>query len=144
MIGYNSRLDEIQAAVLLIKLQYLDKWNQKRTELALEYNHRLSSPEITTPFTSPYAEHVYHLYTIRVKQRDELQQHLKAQGIATGIYYPTPLHLIDAYSSLGYKEDDFPQAEQAAKETLTIPLYPEMSNEQVAFVTSSILNFYTM
>jgi dTDP-4-amino-4,6-dideoxygalactose transaminase len=138
MIGYNSRLDELQAAALRVKLRHLDAWNERRRDLAQQYTEQLSSLSIGVPFEAPQARHVYHLYVIRVKERDKVQQCLKEAGIASGVYYPQPLHLTEPCRSLGFKEGDLPVAEQTSQETLAIPLYPEISAEQLQEVVAAL------
>ena len=136
--GYNSRLDELQAAILRVKLRHLDGWNERRRDLASRYTERLSGLGLGVPCEVPQARHVYHLYIIRVKGRDRVQQYLKEAGIASGVYYPQPLHLMKTCRPLGFKEGDFPVAEQASRETLAIPLYPEMSEEQLQEVVAAL------
>ncbi len=128
MLGYNSRLDEIQAAVLRVKLKYVDGWNQQRRALAEVYRAGFADSPVGVPVEEPGCEHVYHLYVVRVPQRAAVQARLKAAGIASDVYYPQPLHLTQPCRKLGGAEGDFPQAEQASRETLAIPLYPEMSS----------------
>ncbi len=134
MLGYNSRLDEIQAAVLRVKLKYLDDWNAGRRELAHEYSRLLADGPVRVPYERPGATHVYHLYIIRSGQREVLRERLKAAGIASDVYYPQPMHLAVPCRALGCKPGDFPAAEQASRETLALPLYPEMTFEQAAEV----------
>ena len=132
ILGYNSRLDTLQAAILRVKLGYVDRWNSRRRQLAEEYNQTLSGySDLTLPYQAPGVQHVYHLYVIRFPARDRLQQRLKESGIASSVYYPQPLHLSDPCQGLGYQPGDFPNAEGASRETLAIPLYPEMTQEQV-------------
>ena len=136
--GYNSRLDELQAAILRVKLRHVDGWNERRRDLARQYTEQLSSLGVGVPYDAPYATHVYHLYVIRVKGRDRVQRYLKEAGIASGVYYPQPLHLTEPCRPLGYEEGGFPVAEQASQETLAIPLYPEMSDEQLHSVVVAL------
>ena len=143
-IGYNSRLDEIQAAVLRVKLKYLDVWNEKRRELAKIYNEQFSDVrEIKPPIEMDYAKHVYHLYVIRCKNRDELRQYLKSKGISTGIHYPIPIHLQEAYKYLGYRSGDFPITEKYADEILSLPMFPELTKEEIRVMSSFFMVFYT-
>lgn len=147
--GYNSRLDTIQAAILRVKLKYLDKWNQLRRQKAHHYNElffnelRANNYElnIITPIEANYAHHIYYAYTIRVNNRDELQAYLKSQGISTAIYYPVPLHLQEVYLNLGYKRGDFPISEQLSEEVLSLPIYPELTEEQQEYVIKNIREF---
>jgi len=137
--GSNCRLDSIQAAVLNVKLKYLDKWNAKRRQNAEFYNELLDKEsEIIIPGEKDKAKHVYHLYVIRTKQRDKLIQKLNLKGIATGIHYPVPIHLQDAYQDLGYKEGDFPEAEKFSKTILSLPMFPELQREEIEFIVKSI------
>jgi dTDP-4-amino-4,6-dideoxygalactose transaminase len=130
VIGSNSRLDELQAAILRVKLRYVDRWNERRRDLARQYTERLSNSRIGVPTEYPKSKSVYHLYIIRVKERERLRRYLDAQGIASAIYYPQSLHLTEPFRNQ-YKQGDFPVAEQASEETMALPLYPEMSSQQV-------------
>ncbi|MFC1998998.1 DegT/DnrJ/EryC1/StrS family aminotransferase [Chloroflexota bacterium] len=140
-IAYNSRLDELHASTLLVKLKYVDNWNEQRRKAAQKYGELLTSPGVVTPTEEPYAKHVYHMYVIRVKRRNELQSYLKEKEIASAIYYPIPLHLLEAYNHLGYVKGNFPNAERACSETLAIPLFPEITSAQIEATTSSIYSF---
>lgn len=131
ILGHNSRLDEIQAAMLLVKLKYLDLWNEKRRKNAYLYNELLKGTDVITPYEIEDIKHVYHLYVVRAKNRDSLAEKLKQNGIASGVYYPLPLHLQEVYRDLGYQRGDLPESEKASLETLALPLYPEMSEEKV-------------
>jgi len=137
VIGTNSRLDELQAAILRVKLRYVDKWNERRRDLARQYTQQLSSLSIAVPKEYPQARSVYHLYIIRVKERERVRRFLQAEGIASAVYYPQPLHLTEPFRNQ-YKPGDFPMAEQASEETVALPLYPEMSSEQVDEVVKAI------
>lgn len=139
MIGYNSRLDEIQAAVLRVKLRHLDVWNQRRREIASRYDRVLADSGVETPLEASYARHVYHLYVIRVPHRESVQEYLSSLGIASGVYYPWPLHLLAPYQDLGYRPGTFPGAERASKENLAIPLYPEMTDEQIKAIVGGVM-----
>ena len=141
--GCNSRLDEIQAAILRVKLKRLDEQNKLRRKNASIYNELLKDvDEIITPFEAEYAKHVYHLYVIRTEKRDELQEYLKSNGILTGLHYPIPLHLQKAYEYLGYKEGDFPVAEACAKHIISLPMFPELTREEIAKVVSEIKTLF--
>lgn len=140
-LGYNNRLDEIQAAFLRIKLKYLDGWNERRKEIAKAYDDSIAD-YVQTPYVEPHNLHTYHQYSIRTKKRDELQKYLKDNGVATAIHYPIPLHLQPAYSYLGYKEGDFKESESTSKEILSLPIYPELTDEEVDYVTETILKFF--
>jgi dTDP-4-amino-4,6-dideoxygalactose transaminase len=142
-VGYNSRLDALQAAILQAKLPYADSWNEKRRALAHRYTEHLAPLGIVTPVEKEWGRHVYHLYIIRVEKRDELQAFLKQKGIASEVYYPLPPHLSVPCRQFGYKEGDYPHAELAAKQTLALPLYPELTESQqdeVIKVVSEFLN----
>lgn len=139
--GYCSRLDEIQAAVLRVKLRYLDIWNERRRHNARRYMELLQGTRASLPRTAPGNLHTYHQFTIRHPQRDALQQYLKEHGIATAVYYPLPLHLQEAYRCLGYRRGDFPHAELAAEEVLSLPVHPELREEQVEYVAAMVRRF---
>ena len=138
--GYSSRLDNLQAAILRVKLRHLNKWNESRRKNARRYNELLSNIEgIITPYEADYAKHVYHLYVIRTeKRRDKLREELKFNGVATGIHYPIPLHLQPAYKYLGYKRGDFPITEKASQEILSLPMFAELSDMQIEEIVKLI------
>jgi dTDP-4-amino-4,6-dideoxygalactose transaminase len=140
--GWNSRLDEIQAAVLRVKLRHLAEWQATRRSHAAEYTRLLQQvPGIMPPHEPEGLEHVYHQYTIRTEQRDALQQHLAARRIGTTVYYPFPLHLQPLYAQMGHRAGDFPHAERAAQEVLSLPMYPELRKDQIARVVEAIAEF---
>ena len=140
--GWNSRLDEIQAAVLRVKLRHLAEWQGTRRSHAAEYTRLLQQvPGIMPPHEPEGLEHVYHQYTIRTEQRDALQRHLAARRIGTTVYYPYPLHLQPLYAHLGHRAGDFPHAERAAQEVLSLPMYPELRKDQIAHVVEAIAEF---
>ena len=145
VLGYNSRLDELQAAVLNVKFQYLEKWTKQRQEKASYYtmllNERLGN-KVVTPIKKEDRNHIFHQYTLRVQNRDELQAYLKENGVSTMVYYPTPLHLQPVFSHLGYKEGDLPETEKACKEALSLPMFPELKKEQQEYVVNQIAAFY--
>jgi len=141
-IGYNSRLDEIQAAILRIKLRHIDSYNQKRREVARLYTTMLKDV-VECPKEFPDRVHVYHQYTIRSSQRMKIQNALKANDISSVLYYPLPLHLQEAFRHLGYREDDFPHALSASREVLSLPIYPELELEQAEFIARTILKAVT-
>lgn len=142
MEGYNGRLDAIQAGVLRIKLKRLDNWNQSRRENAAYYNEVLSEiADVTIPVEADFARSVYHLYVILVDKREKLQDFLNSKGIATGLHYPLPLHLQQAYAHLGYKEGDFPVTEEVASRLLSLPMFPELTREQIEYVAKSVKEF---
>lgn len=143
LVGTNSRLDTIQAAVLLAKLPYLDGWIEARRRNAVLYDELLAGLEaVTTPAIEEGNFHSYNQYTIRAERRDALRSHLAAQGIGTGVYYPLPLHLQPCFRSLGYAPGDFPVAERLCREVLSLPVYPELGEERVRRVATAILAFY--
>ena len=157
-IGWNSRLDSLQAAILSVKLRYLDGWNQARRDRAARYNQLLlaagiasmPSPEkpatiadgVVLPFVHPRAQHVFHQYVIRAPRRDALRDHLLARNIGCEVYYPLPLHLQQALDFLGYRPGAFPQAERAAAEVLALPIYPELRDDEQQTVVEAIRHFY--
>lgn len=140
--GWNSRLDEIQAAILRVKLRHLAEWQRARRSNAAEYARLLQQvPGIMPPHEPEGLEHVYHQYTIRTEQRDALQQHLAARRIGSTVYYPYPLHLQPLYAHRGEKGGDFPHAERAAREVLSLPMYPELRKDQIARVVEAMAEF---
>ena len=141
MIGCNSRLDALQAAILSVKLKYLDDWNQKRRKNALLYDELFQNMDVVVPYVEPHNVHIYNQYTIRVKERDSLEAYLKKSGVGTALYYPLSLHLQQCYEDLEYKEGDLPESEKASKETISIPIYPELTEEQQRYVVKAIEEF---
>ena len=139
--GFNSRLDEIQAAVLRVKLRYLDEWNGKRKSIAGLYGQLLENADVRNHLEKEWAEHVYHLFVIRVRDRDVLRKYLEERGIGTQVHYPIPIHLQEAYSKLGYKPGGFPESERHANEIISLPIYPELTNEEVEIVAKCIIEF---
>lgn len=143
MIGYNMRLDELQAAFLCVKLKYLDEWTKERQQIADWYNETLKGVgDLVLPMVAPGCTHVYHLYVIRTKKRSELQDYLQRHDIGTLIHYPIPPHLQKAYSDLGYKKGDFPVAEEIAETCLSLPLFPGLTQQEVLYVSEQIKNFF--
>lgn len=138
LIGYNTRLDAIQAAILNVKINEIDNWNAKRREIVSIYNEALQNNDLVTPIAKDYNEHVYHMYILQSENREEVIAKLKEAGIATGVYYPVPLHLQKVYKDLGYKEGDMPVAEYLSHRTFAIPVYPELTKEQVDYIISKI------
>ncbi len=136
--GYNYRMDGIQGAILRIKLRYLEQWTESRREHAAYYNELLAGSGIQTPVAKPYNRHVYHVYAIRVQQREEWQKALNAREIQNGIHYPIPVYMLKAYSDLGYKEGDFPWSELVASEVLSLPMFAELTDEQVETVVEAL------
>lgn len=140
--GYCSRLDEIQAAILRVKLPHLNDWTQKRRDHAALYRANLSDLDLIMPTEVDGCKHVYHQFTVRSADRDKLREHLKAQGVGTGVYYPHPLHLEEAYEYLGGKAGDQPEAERACREVLSLPIVPELTEEQMTYTIKSIRSFF--
>jgi dTDP-4-amino-4,6-dideoxygalactose transaminase len=137
--GWNSRLGEIQAAVLRVKLRYLAGWTAKRQAHAARYTELLGGiPRVEVPRTAPLATHVFHQYTLRVPARDRVREALAARGIGTGLYYPLPLHLQPAYAALGYRRGNYPVSEQAARDVLSLPMYPELLPQQLERVAAAL------
>lgn len=139
VIGHNNRLDEIQAAFLRVKLKHLSDWTKQRQEIAADYLKGLEGiGDLILPDTHPESTHVYHLFVIRTKQRDKLAEYLKERGIGTLIHYPVPPHLQECYKHLGYKQGDFPIAEEIANTALSLPIWPGMENQEVLDVCGAI------
>lgn len=136
--GINSRLDEVQAAFLRIKLRNLDKWNEERRKTAQKYLDGISNPNIIKPVEAGYAKHVWHVFAVRTEKRNELQNYLKENGIETLIHYPIPIHLQPAYENLGFNKGDFPIAEKIADEVLSLPMWYGMKDEEVNYVIDKI------
>lgn len=140
-LGRNNRLDAIQAAVLRVKLKYIDTWNKKRAQNAAYYNEKLKNTGFGLPFVPDTNTHIYHQYTLRAKDtvtRDNIVKHLQAKGIDSRTFYPIPLHLQPCFSYLGYKKGDFPESEKAADTAFSIPVYPELTTDQIDYVADSI------
>ncbi|MBI5641813.1 MAG: DegT/DnrJ/EryC1/StrS family aminotransferase [Nitrospirae bacterium] len=142
VVGYNGRLDEIQAAILRIKLRRLDENNTKRREKAALYNSLLKDTPLVLPAEAKDRMHVYHLYVVRSEKRDALQDHLNKNGVGTGIHYKNPVHLQEAMAGLGYKKGDFPCIEKACQEILSLPIYPELTEESQVYIAEKIKEFY--
>jgi dTDP-4-amino-4,6-dideoxygalactose transaminase len=150
-VGWNSRLDSLQAAILEVKLRYLPQWNQQRRDHAARYDQLFHDANlvasnvkqgIVLPFTDPRAGHIFHQYVIRAPRRNELRQYLTERQIGSEIYYPLPLHLQTSLASLGYKQGDFPVSETAANEVLALPMYPELREDEQQTVVNTIAAFY--
>jgi dTDP-4-amino-4,6-dideoxygalactose transaminase len=148
LVGINSRLDSLQAAVLRVKLPHLDAWSTERQRKAQQYELMFVdvglSEQIEVPFVRSNARHIFHQFVVRVRggRRDALREHLRECGVGTDVYYPVPLHLQECFSYLGYKEGDLPVGEKAAKETLALPVYPELTDEQQDYVVSKVAEFF--
>lgn len=142
--GHNYRMEGIQGAVLGVKLKHLNSWTEKRRNVAAKYNKLLSEiGDIIIPQEMAYAKHVYHLYVIQTAHRDALQQFLTDKGIGTGLHYPLPLHLQQCFSHLGYKNGDFPNTEKLAQNCLSLPMYAELSDEQIHYIVDSIRAYFS-
>lgn len=151
-LGWNARLDGIQAAILRVKLPHLERWNAQRRERAADYDRLFTqtglisadgSGPVRTPSVSPHASHVFHQYVIRARRRDALREFLSARKIGSEIYYPLPLHLQPAFAYLGYREGDLPESELAAREVLALPMFPELTGSEQQWVVESIAEFYS-
>jgi len=140
--GYNSRLDEIQAAILRVKLPHLNAWNARRNQIAARYDAGLAGLPVILPLTAPGNTHVFHVYALLTEPRDALQQFLADRGVPTLIYYPRPLHLQQVYADLGHREGDFPVAEAVSRKILPLPMYPELTDEQVDHVAATAREFF--
>jgi dTDP-4-amino-4,6-dideoxygalactose transaminase len=136
--GFNYRMEGLQGAILGVKLRYLDEWTRARQAHARAYNALLAGSDVEPPLQADYAGHVYHVYAVRTQDRAGMQRTLSANGIATGIHYPIPVHLQPAHADLGYKAGDFPEAERAADEVLSLPMYPELSQTQIEQVAAAV------
>ena len=141
-IGYNYRMEGIQGAVLGVKLKHLADWTQERRRVALRYGELLSGTPLQLPKEAEYAKSAWHLYVVRHPRRDDLKKHLEANHVGCALHYPLPLHLQKAYAHLGYKQGDFPVAEKAARECLSLPIFPELTDAQIQRVASVIKDFF--
>lgn len=141
-VGLNSRLDSIQAAILLAKAGKFAKWNEVRRAIATRYDEMLEGLPVQTPYASDCAYHVYHQYTLKADRRDDLQAYLSAKGVGTAIHYPLGLHLQEAYSGLGYKKGDLPVTDQVSREVISLPMFPELEDAEVEYVAECIRGFY--
>ena len=143
-VGFNSRLDTLQAAVLLVKLDHLEGWSEARRKHAAYYDEALENVDgVITPYIDPKAVSIYNQYTLICERRDDLLKHLQAKEIGCAVYYPLPLHLQECFNSLGYKEGDLPTSEALAQQVLSIPVHPDLTKEQQDFVIESIKEFYS-
>ena len=136
--GFNARLDGIQGAVLSAKLPRLEGWNDRRRQAAERYNQLLADVDVVTPAEMPYAKHIYHVYVIRVKNRDEVKQGMAEKGVGCGMHYPIPIHLLDAYKRFNRPKGTYPVTEAAAEEILSLPMFPEITAEQQQYVVDSL------
>ncbi|MBI2828975.1 MAG: DegT/DnrJ/EryC1/StrS family aminotransferase [Acidobacteria bacterium] len=136
--GFNYRMDGIQGAILRVKLRRLEDWTEARRRHAVEYGRRLSGGDLVTPYARADSRHVYHIYAVRVRRRDACRQHLRTSGIQTGVHYPIPAHLQPAYADLGYRRGDFPVAEAVAADVLSLPMFPELREQQIAEIAGAL------
>lgn len=136
--GFNYRMDGIQGAILRVKLRRLEDWTEARRRHAVEYGRRFSGGELVTPYARVDCRHVYHVYAVRVRRRDACREHLRTNGIQTGVHYPIPAHLQPAYGDLGYRRGDFPVAEAVAADVLSLPMFPELREQQIAAVAETL------
>ena len=141
--GYNYRMEGLQGAILRVKLRHLERWIEARRAIVGKYNRLLANSAVERPTEMPWARHVYHLYTLRTDDRDALQAAMQMEGIQTGIHYSVPVHLQPAYADLGYGRGALPQSEKAAEEVLSLPLYPEMTDDQIQGVTQALTSLAT-
>ncbi len=141
-LGRNSRLDELQAAILLVKLKYLEKWIKRRREIAKLYFSFAAKAKVVLPYEASNVRHVYHLFVIRAKKRTELKKYLEKQGIQTAIHYPVPIHLSPSMRFLGYRKGNFPESESVVQEVLSLPMFPELADEEVKKVAQAVIKFY--
>lgn len=141
LIGFNSRLDTIQAAVVRVKLKYIDQWNNLRIEHAKRYNELFTGCNVITPYVEAYNKHVYHLYTLMIDGREKCQELLKERGIASAIHYPIPVHLQKSFKYLGYSSSDLPVSQEISRKTLSFPMFPELQEEEISFVAKSVKEF---
>jgi dTDP-4-amino-4,6-dideoxygalactose transaminase len=141
IVGTNSRLDALQAAILRVKLRHLDRWSEARARNAALYHQLFEGSRVGRPFRDPRARHIYNQYVVRVPERDGLREALTERGIGTEIYYPVPLHLQKCFATLGYRDGDMPNSEAAAKETLALPIYPELLEDQIRYVAAAVREF---
>ncbi len=143
ILGMNSRLDALQAAILNVKLKYIDEWNQRRIANSKHYNEKLKTlAQVKTPSNKEYSKHIFHQYTIQVENRDELQKYLTSKNIPTAIHYPIPLHLQPAFRGFAI-EGSLPEAEKAAKQVLSLPMHPDLLPEEIEYITNTIKEFYS-
>ncbi len=141
-VGGNFRLDGIQCAVLRVKLKYLDMWNNRRRQIAAWYSAQFKNTDVVAPVEMPGTHHVYHQYVVRVPRRDAVREHLQKNGIGSAVYYPRPLHLQECFRDLGYQEGAFPVAEQACREVLALPVFPELTDGQIQRVADTLLAYF--
>lgn len=142
LVGNNYRMDELQAAILNVKLKHLEDWVDRRRDVASKYNKYINANEVIHPEQASYAQHAYHLYVIRTKKRNQLKEFLKSKGISTGVHYPLPLHLQPALRFLGYKKGYFKVSEECANTVLSLPMHPDLKEDEIEFVSTAINKFF--
>ncbi|MGQ9604102.1 MAG: DegT/DnrJ/EryC1/StrS family aminotransferase [bacterium] len=142
LVGFNSRLDSIQAAIMLAKIGHLEQWTQQRRRIARLYNKMLADLPLEVPYEAEYAYHVYHQYTIKTDRRDHLREFLSAKGIGTAIHYPMGLHMQEAYRALGYNHGDLPNCDQVSQQVLSLPMFPELRDDEISYVVEAIKGFF--
>jgi dTDP-4-amino-4,6-dideoxygalactose transaminase len=136
--GFNYRMEGLQGAILRVKLRHLEAWTESRRDNAARYNARLVGSQVETPYARPDCRHVYHVYAVRTDEREDLQARLQAEGVQTGLHYPIPVHMQPAHRDLGYHEGQFPESERAAREVLSLPMYPELTDAQIDTVAAAV------
>lgn len=141
LVGYNSRLDELQAAILRVKLKKLDEWNERRKQIADIYRNNIKNDKITHPVVAENRKHIYYVYVLCTNERDELRNYLSDNQITTGVYFPVPLHLQKVFEGLGYKRGDLPNSEYVADNSFAIPMFPELTEEEIEYVVSKIKEY---
>ena len=141
IVGYNSRLDELQAAILRVKLKKLDEWNEKRQQIADIYRNNIKNDKITHPMVAEHRKHIYYVYVVCTEKRDEMRTYLAERGITTGVYFPVPLHLQKVFENLGYEIGDLPNAEYIADNSLAIPMFPELIDEEINEIVATVNSF---
>lgn len=141
VIGYNSRLDTLQAAILRVKLKFIDQWDNMRIKHAEQFNKLFSDCNFITPYTESYNKHVYHLYAILIDNREECQKFLKKRGIASAVHYPIPVHLQKSFEYLGYSHDDLPVSHEISEKILSLPMFPELKEEEIQYVAKTVKEF---
>ena len=141
VVGYNSRLDALQASILNVKLNYLDGWNERRRQIAAMYNEKITNQRVKKPFIAEYNTHIYYVYLLVTEKRDKLRKYLEDCGISSGVYFPVPLHLQKVFENLKYKKGDFPNAENIAENSLVIPMFPELTDEEIQSVIKTVNSY---
>lgn len=141
VVGYNSRLDALQASILNVKLGYLDGWNERRRQIAAMYNEKITNQLVKKPFIAEYNTHIYYVYLLVTEKRDKLRKYLEDCGISSGVYFPVPLHLQKVFENLKYKKGDFPNAENIAENSLVIPMFPELTDEEIQSVIKTVNSY---